>query len=191
MIHARRLSRRLSLSVSRQCARWLPDRHALLNSRWLRPVAHRLDDDRLWHADRASVARAVAIGLFFGTLLPVAQIVAAVVAAVFLRAHIAIAAGFTLVTNPLTFAPIYWLAHRLGAWLLDARADDETARALEAQAQAVPAATGWLDGLWSMVHNAGAPLALGLLVLAVGGALLGFALSWALWRPRRKAARAG
>lgn len=184
-MNARRLQRRFLLQVSRQSSRWLPDRHALLNSRWLRPVAHRLDDDRLWHADRASVARAVAIGLFFGTLLPVAQILAAVAAAVFLRAHLAIAAGFTFVTNPLTFAPIYWLAHRLGAWLLNASADDATARALQAQVQAAPAATGWLDGLWSMLHNAGAPLALGLLVLAGGSALVGFALSWALWRPRR------
>jgi len=42
--------------------RWLPTRAELLASRWLRPLAHRLDDDRLWHLDRGSVARAVAAG---------------------------------------------------------------------------------------------------------------------------------
>ena len=46
--------------------RWIPSREQLRQNRWLRPVARHLDDDRLWHATRASVARAVAIGLFFG-----------------------------------------------------------------------------------------------------------------------------
>ena len=87
--------------------RLLPTRERLLQSKWLRPIAHYLDNDHLRHADRSSVARAVGIGLFFGLLLlPVAQFLFAVVAVV-LRANVAVAAGFTLVTNPLTFAPIY------------------------------------------------------------------------------------
>lgn len=44
----------------------MPTREALLASRWLAPFARHLSDDRLWHADRHSVAKAVSIGLFFG-----------------------------------------------------------------------------------------------------------------------------
>ena len=76
--------------------RWLPTREQLKASRWLRPVAHRLDDESLWHFDRGSVARAVAIGLFFGFLVPVAQFLLAIAAAIALRGNIAIAAAATV-----------------------------------------------------------------------------------------------
>jgi len=167
--------------------RWWPTREQIMASRWLAPIAHHLEDERLWHVERGSVARAVAIGVFFGFLLPVAQFLFAVVCAVWLRGHVAIAAGSTLVTNPLTFAPVYWLAHRIGSALLgrsDAEAEAQ-ANAIEAQTQATAAAKGWLAATWDTVAGAGAPLALGLLVLAVCGAVLGFTLVWLLWRPRR------
>jgi nucleotide-binding universal stress UspA family protein/uncharacterized protein (DUF2062 family) len=166
--------------------RWFPTRERLLQSRWLRPIAHRLHDEHLWHADRSSVARGVAIGLFFGLLLPVAQFLFAVLTAIALRGNVAIAAGSTLITNPLTFAPIYWLAHRVGSWLIGGRIDEAAAQRLEAQAEAIAAEQGFLESMWYSVQSAGAPLALGLAVLAVAASLVGFGLAWVLWRPRRQ-----
>lgn len=164
--------------------RWLPTRAELLASRWLRPIAHRLDDDRLWHLDRGSVARAVAIGLFFGLLIPVAQFLFAIGTAIALRGNVAVAAAATLVTNPLTFPPIYWAAYQIGRVLLG-RADSEAAaKAAEAQTAAVLTQPGWLDGLWIFVQGAGAPLLVGLATLAVSAAALGFTLVWLLWRQR-------
>lgn len=169
--------------------RWLPTRERMLQSRWLRPIAHHLDNDHLWHVDRSSVARAVGIGLFIGLLLPVAQFLFAIVAAIFLRANVAVAAGFTLVTNPLTFAPIYWFAYRLGSWLLGGSVDEEAAQRVERQAaQAVAGDQGLLEGIWASIQSAGAPLALGLAVLAVVAGVAGFGLAWSLWRPHRTAA---
>lgn len=165
--------------------RWIPTREKMLQSRWLRPIARHLDNDHLWHADRHSVARAVAIGLFFGLALPVAQFLFAVIAAVMLRAHVAIAAAFTLVTNPLTFAPIYWLAYRIGSRLLGGL-DEAEAKRIEQEAAALAEHEGFLESLWYAVQAAGAPLALGLVVLAAAASLLGFGLAWLLWRPRRK-----
>jgi uncharacterized protein (DUF2062 family) len=98
--------------------RWIPSREQLRQNRWLRPVARHLDDDRLWHATRGSVARAVAIGLFFGLMIPVLQFLFAIVTAIVMRAHVAIAAAATLITNPFTFAPIYWFAWWIGSHLL-------------------------------------------------------------------------
>jgi uncharacterized protein (DUF2062 family) len=164
---------------------WLPTRERLLRSRWLRPIARHLDNDHLWRVDRHSVARAVAIGLFFGLLLPVAQFLFAVIAAIALRAHVAIAAAFTLVTNPLTFAPIYWLAYRIGTWLMGQGMDDAAVQRVAAQAQAIATEQGLLKSLWYSLQAAGAPLALGLAVLAVIASVVGFGLAWALWRPRR------
>jgi uncharacterized protein (DUF2062 family) len=164
--------------------RWLPTREKLLQSRWLAPVAHRLHDEHLWHMDRSSVARGVAIGLFFGLLLPLAQFLFAVVAAVALRANVAIAAVSTLITNPLTFPPIYWLAFRIGRWLLGEPPAPAAAAALEARTEAAVAEKNWFAAVWEVVRDTGAPLALGLAVLAVAAAGLGFAAVWLLWRPR-------
>lgn len=166
--------------------KWIPDRDKLARNRWLRPLAEHLHDDRLWHVERGSVARAVAIGLFFGLLLPVLQFLFAVGCAIWLRGHVAIAAAATLVTNPLTFAPVYWLAHRLGGALLgesDAQALAGAAT-VEAEAQKTAAADGFLAGMWQAFVDAGPPLLLGLSVLAVAGAALGFTLTWLLW-PRK------
>lgn len=156
-----------------------------MGSRWLRPLAHRLEDDRLWHVERGSVARAVAIGLFFGLLLPLAQLLFAVGFAIWLRGHVAIAAGATLITNPFTFAPLYWLAHRIGSALLGHPQQDAAVEAaiVGAKAEATAAAEGWLAAAWQAVQGAGLPLLLGLAVMAVTAALIGFALVWLLWRP--------
>ena len=167
--------------------RWIPTREALRQMRWLRPLAHHFDNEHLWRMDRGSVARAVAIGLFFGLLIPVAQFLFAIAAAIALRAHIAIAAAATLVTNPLTFPPIYYGAYQLGSFILGTTANEARAAQIERKAaKGVTVSTegGWFDGMISLVLGAGAPLVVGLITLAVVGAIAGFSLVWLLWRPR-------
>src|SRR5690606_28322058 len=97
--------------------RWAPERSTLSENRWLAPVASRLVSPWVWHFDRRSIARAVALGVFAGLILPIGQIVLAVVLAASVRANILIASAATLVTNPLTFAPIYYAAYRTGSYL--------------------------------------------------------------------------
>lgn len=170
--------------------RWIPSRENLLRSRWLGPLAQYLEDDRLWRFDRGSVARGVAIGVFFGLMLPLAQFLFAVAFAIWLRGHVAVAAAATFVTNPLTFAPLYWAAHRMGSVLLGRSTAEAKVEAniVQAHAQVAAASEGWLAATWQAIHEAGAPLLLGLSVMAVAGALLGFALVWLLWRPRHDSA---
>lgn len=169
--------------------RWIPSREQMRRSRWLAPVARHLEDDRLWHLERGSVARAVAIGLFFGLMLPFAQFLCAVATAVWLRGHVAIAAACTLVTNPLTFGPVYWCAHKIGLLLLGHAADDRVVDVATAHTEAVAASQGWLTALWQSVQSVGAPLVIGLAVLAVTASLVGYLAVWMLWRPRPPGAR--
>lgn len=162
--------------------RWIPTREQLRRSRWLRPVARHLDHEHLWRTDRASVARAAAIGLFIGVLIPFAQFLFAIVLAIGLRAHVAIAAGFTFITNPLTFAPIYWLAHRIGHWVLRTGVSERQADSMQRQAEAVAGQRGFIEGMWYAVQSAGLPLIVGLAILASLAGLIGFTLMWLLWR---------
>ena len=145
----------------------MKDRESILNSRWLKPVAHRFRHPSLWHLNRRSVPRAVAIGLFIGLLIPLGQFVAAALLALPLRANVPLSAAATLVTNPLTFPPIYFAAYKLGALISRPWVD------IDAQA-----ATGLLADLL----NVSGQTALGLLVLAVVASA--FAIAALFWRIR-------
>ncbi len=51
---------------------------------WMGPVLHH---PRLWHVNRRGIALGLSIGVFFGLLIPVAQILFAATAALLLRAN--------------------------------------------------------------------------------------------------------
>src|SRR5690606_8160484 len=106
------------MRMPRWIARYLPTREEIENHRWLGRLGPRLTHPRLWHVHRRGIALGLAVGLFFGLLAPVAQIPLSVVVGVWLRANLPTAIAATLVTNPLTFAPIYWLAYQTGAFFL-------------------------------------------------------------------------
>lgn len=165
-----------------------PNRESLLENRWLRPIAHRLTHPEIWHFNRRNVARGVALGLFVGFLLPIGQIVVAALLAATARGNLLVAAVATLVTNPLTFPPIYFAAYRTGSLLLG----DPPRGAAEALAPDGYAATTMLD----MVTSASLPTLLGLLLFASASSALGFGavhLTWrvSLWRRWRHRARQG
>lgn len=162
--------------------RLLPDPDALRQHRGLRWLGPLLNQPRLWRASRRGVAAGLAVGVFFGLLVPIAQIPLAAVAAVLLRANLPAAVGSTLVTNPFTFAPLYYAAYHLGEWLLGRRVD-VAAGDLELEQAAGQTSTGfaaWME----LVSSIGLPLAVGLTVLASAlSLLLYFAVHWA-WRLR-------
>lgn len=95
----------------------IPTREQIVGNRWLRWLAPYLGHPKLWHWSRRGVALGVAIGVFFGLLIPVAQIPLAATVEVVMRANLPAAAASTQVTNPVTFAPVYYAAYRVGAWV--------------------------------------------------------------------------
>ena len=83
----------------------------LSNSRMLSWVMHRTE---LWIWARHNVALGAAIGVSFGLLIPLGQLPASAFLAVILRAHIGAASVATLISNPITFAPLYYAAYKFG-----------------------------------------------------------------------------
>jgi uncharacterized protein len=155
----------------------LPTEAELARHRWLRPVARRLSDRGLWRMKAEPVARGVAIGLFWAFAVPVAQILFAAAHCVWWRGNIPVAAGVTLITNPLTVGGWLWLAYQVGSlFISDASA-----------APRVAASEGW----WAWIGSIGAPTLLGMAIFAIGGALLGYVLTtlgargFAWWRMRQ------
>jgi len=116
--------------------------------------------------------------VFFGFLIPVAQIFAAALVALVLRANLPVAAVSTLVSNPLTYGPIWVLAYRTGAALLGETPD--AASVAEVQREAAEERSDpqtWDERLGAI----GKPLALGLAVFALAGALLTWMLVNLIW----------
>jgi uncharacterized protein len=128
--------------------------------------------------NRRRVAAGVGIGVFFGFMIPVAQILGAALFAVLLRANLPVAAVSTLVSNPLTYAPIFVLAYKTGAAVLGERVDEGAAEALvEAVESPIETSNGWVDRAMAI----GKPMFLGLAIFAVVGGLGAWALVHLLW----------
>ena len=157
---------------------WLPSPQALQGNRWLRWIGPALHHPRLWHLNRRGVALGLALGLFFGLLIPIAQIPLAGGAAVLLRANVPMAVASTLVTNPVTFGPVYYAAWRTGSAILG---DDGRAQLPAARAQEEPQGPWW-QRAWQRIGQAGKPLLLGLAIFASGFGLLGYLLVTLVWR---------
>lgn len=162
--------------------RFIPTREQIQRNRWLRWLGPSLLHPRLWHFSRRGVAVGVALGVFFGLLIPIAQIPFAAGAAVLLRANVPAAVGSTLVTNPFTFAPIYVLAHRLGTAVLGSDAPTPPAALQEPPAE--PQHQGWWTTLRKRLLALGKPLLLGLSLIAVLAGVLTYASIMLVWRIR-------
>lgn len=96
----------------------MPTRDQMEQSRFIRPFAHRVLASELWRFTRRSVPRGVALGMVVGILLPVAQIVAAALLSLTVRANVPVAALTTFVTNPFTTPFIWAFSYKVGEWLL-------------------------------------------------------------------------
>ena len=153
----------------------LPSREALLANRWLRWLSPWLAHPRLWHWSRRGVAMGVALGVFFGLLIPLAQIPVTAAAAIVLRANLPVAAASTLITNPVTFAPIYYAAYELGSWITG-----------ETDHPASPPPLHQHDddsrSIWQRIADLGKPLLIGLAVMAVLTGLTTYLLIDLVWR---------
>ena len=156
----------------------MPTPDQLARHRWLRPIAHRLTEHGLWHAKPESLARGVAIGLFWAFMVPFAQVLFAAAHCVWWRANIPIAAAITFITNPFTIGGWLYLAYRVGSWFVPARPD-------------LPTADGWLAQLQAM----GWPTVVGMGLFATVGASAGYLMMragsrlWLQWRLARRSHR--
>jgi len=159
--------------------RILPSAESVKRNRWVGWIGPALHHPRLWHLNRRGVALGVAIGIFFGFLIPVAQIPIAAVVAVWLRGNIVAAVSSTLITNPFTFAPIYLVGYRLGAFILghdDVPMDTVVAQQVAEQASSI--LVTWSDKFLAV----GRPLIVGMSLMAVLGAFIAYFGVLGIWR---------
>jgi uncharacterized protein len=160
--------------ISGLAQRVIPTREALVQSRFVRPLAARPE---LWRYNRRSVPRGIAVGLFVGifAMIPGVQIVGAALLCVPFRGNIPLAAGATLLSNPATTPLILLAALWVGSFLgLDA--DLATFQALIDRGAGLGEWAAWL------FSSAAPAMVLGLLAIAVLATVVGYVAAVVLWR---------
>ena len=160
--------------------KYLPDPERIRQHRHLARFGTRLQHPNLWHLNRRSVSGGVAAGLFAGLVPgsnPVQFAVGALLAVVF-RVNLPVAVVVTLYTNPFTIVPLYVIAYAIGALFV----------ATDGAALSHVPEIDWshlgvsIQVYFDWVLSLGKPLAVGLLVLAVGLAVAGYAFVQIAWR---------
>lgn len=163
--------------------KFLPSHDTVRQNRYVAWFGPWLQHHNLWHLHRRSVAGGLAIGMFAGLVPgsnPVQFAVSAILAIIF-RVNLPVAVIVTLYSNPFTIVPLYYMAFRLGqlALMQGNGALPPLAFGLEGKGfrEWIPAALHWLTSV-------GKPLLVGLPLLAVLLAVIGyFAVDWA-WKLR-------
>jgi uncharacterized protein (DUF2062 family) len=97
--------------------RYLPDRNRVYANRLLKRLETYLDQPRLWHLNRHSVAGAAAWGTFVAFLPIPFQMVVVSLGAIGFRVNLPLSLALIFITNPFTMGPAYYFCYRLGAWL--------------------------------------------------------------------------
>lgn len=140
------------------------------HGRWyLAPFDHLLHDPNLWAIRRRTVVPAFALGLFLVFMPVPGHLLIAALLALALRINLPVATLTTLISNPLTMGPIYYLAYRVGQRLLGT----------PPQPFAFEFSFDWLTGSFLAVWQ---PLLLGAVLLGGLFAALGYVSLDLLWR---------
>lgn len=156
---------------------------------WVVRYVPALSDPDLWHLNRRSTARGVAVGLLCGLIPGPVQVAGAIGLSLLWRANFPLAAITTLYTNPFTIVPLYIVAYEYGRLFFPGAPHAVAALppSFSDAASYVPALAAWMAEL-------GKPLALGIVLLAFTLAAAGFVavrVAWrchvvAMWRKRAR-----
>ena len=158
--------------------KYLPSHESVRNNRHIARFGGFLCHPNLWHLNRHSVAGGVAVGMFSGLVPGPLQMLTAALLAVPLRVNLPVALATTLYTNPFTIGPLYLLAYLIGRLIIGG----------DGAPLSPPPEMEWsrlgvsLDAFLGWVLSMGAPLAFGLLALALILAALGYVCVQIGWR---------
>lgn len=158
----------------------VPSRESLAENRFIRPVAHRVLAPELWRFTRRSVPRGVALGLMVGIflLIPGLQIAGAALLALPFRANVPIAAAMTFLSNPATTPFLVGISYYVGNSLLGRTADMSPIMAMIEHHAGLREWATWL------VSETAPVLLLGLFVVSVVAAVIGYLVAGLFWRIR-------
>ena len=161
--------------------KFLPDFDTIRQNRYIARLGPWLGHHNLWHLRRRCVAGGIAAGLFAG-LIPGSnpvQFTAGALLAIAFRVNLPLAVLVTLYSNPFTIVPLYFIAFKIGQLVLLQSGGELPSFAFHLEGKGF---TEWIPAAFDWLVSVGKPLAIGLPLLALLLALVGyFAVDW-MWR---------
>jgi len=133
------------------------------------PFDHLLHDPNLWAIRKRTVVPAFSLGLFIAYLPFPGHILMGMVLAILLRINVPVAAITTLISNPFTMGPMYYVGFELGRVLLG----------LPPGPFEFEMSFAWLGERLVSIWQ---PLLLGCLLLGTALAIAGYVVLDLLWR---------
>ena len=157
--------------------KFLPSHEAVKNNRHIARFGSFLHHPNLWHLNRDSVAGGVAIGLFSGLVPGPFQMLTAAILCVLFKVNLPVGLATTIYTNPLTIGPLYLIAYQIGRLLVGGQGVAAPPPDMD---WSLPGT--WMEALLTWMLSLGKPLAIGLVVLALALAVLGYLFVQLGWR---------
>lgn len=147
----------------------LPSPETIRDHKSLSMISHWIADPSLWHLNRRSVPRAVAVGLFCCFLPIPFQMIVAALLAIIVRSNLALSVVLVWISNPLTMPVMFYGCYVLGMSLFGIHP--------------APMPDGvTLQWLADEVSQSWLPFIVGCLLAGVFFATLGWGLVNAFWR---------
>lgn len=148
---------------------YIPQRQHFDDHQYFKHLGEWLHDPNLWHLNRRGAANAVAVGFFLSFVPLPGQVIFAAIIAIFARLNLPLTVTAVFLTNPITMAPLFLLAYKVGAAILD----------IPAEHIHFELSFAWLSE--TLIHI-WKPLLTGCFVLGVFSAAIGNVLVRFLWR---------
>jgi len=149
--------------------RYMPDHKKIRDQKCLRCFGTLLYNPALWHLNRHSLARAFFIGLICAFIPVPFQMVLAAAGAILIHANLPIAVTLVWLTNPVTMPPLFYIAYKLGAWVMQ----------MPEQAFHFEASLEWvLNGMATIWQ----PFLLGCAILGLISGIIGYLTVKIVWR---------
>lgn len=149
--------------------KYSPKKNTVKQHKHLHYFSDWLNDPALWKWTARSSSNGVAIGLFWGMMPIPMQTVLATLTSIILKVNLPLSIMFVWVTNPVTAAPIYYLAYKLGSILLQ-----EPIRELP-----FDLSISWMTETFTVIWQ---PLLVGCLLLGVCLATIGNLTIILIWK---------
>jgi len=147
----------------------MPDHATIKRQKCLNCLGHLLHNPALWHLNRHSVAGAFFVGLLIAFVPVPFQMLLAASMAIAVHVNIPISVALVWFTNPLTMAPLFYSAYKVGQWILG----------LPDHPFQFEVSWNWLlHGL----HHIWQPFLLGCLVMGLASGVLGYVFVRFAWR---------
>lgn len=157
------------MSPRRLAKRYLPDPHLIAGNPRLKLLHPIMAVPGIWHFGRRHVAGGVSLGLALAFVpIPIQQVLSIPFAILF-RVNLPAAIGAVWVSNPLTFAPIFYFCYRVGLAVTGA---ERAPFHLEFS----------LSGMGASLSGVAGPLLTGCLVCGVTAAIAGNLAVRLVWR---------